>query len=223
MSNAERSSASGVRSLSAVYLAQLREHALALVWMGYQRMVSVDYSAAEEDTITGELARHMDEITQDETAPPWTEHYTVKEQVRSHTTEKFGKRRPIVDVEFERHKRGKRPRLRFEAKRLGRGATVGDYCGCEGLGAFVDCHYSRTHDEVGMLGYIQMGTEEEWRKKLERELVPRAHSVVSGGEWKRVEVVGGPPHTFQTRHADKFAVKFLLLHVLLRFSRRMTN
>jgi hypothetical protein len=126
-------------------------------------------------------------------------------------------------VEFERHKRGKRPRLRFEAKRLGGGATVADYCGAEGLGAFVECHYSRTHDEVGMLGYVQTGTEDEWAEKLKTKLIPKAHSVIVGGEWKRIESLGGPPHTFQTMHADKHAVNFLLLHILLRFARAMTS
>jgi hypothetical protein len=221
MSEVERTS--NETALNAVYLAELRDHALTLVWMGYQRMLPADYSKAEEDTITGELARHMDEITQDETAPLWTEHYSVKEQVRSHTSDKFGKRRPIVDIEFERHKRGKRPRLRFEAKRLGRGATVADYCGGEGLGAFVDCHYSRTHNEVGMLGYVQTGTEHHWSTKLEAELVPRVHGVIVGGEWKRVESVDGPPHTFQTIHKDKRAVNFFLLHVLLGFARLSIN
>jgi hypothetical protein len=219
MSDPARSRTTDIPALSAVYLAELREHALTLVWMGYQRMLATDFSEAEEDTITGELARHMDDITQDERAPAWTEHYTVKEQVRSHATDRFGKRRPIVDVEFERHKRGKRPRLRFEAKRLGRGATVPDYCGAEGLGAFVDCYYLRTHDEVGMLGYIQSGTEDDWAKKLEAELIPKAHSVIAGGEWTHVKVSAGPPYTFQTMHADKDAVNFVLLHVLLRFRR----
>jgi hypothetical protein len=49
-----------------------------------------------------------------------------------------------------------------------------------------------------MLGYIQTGTEEEWSEKLSEVLVAKAHDVISGGEWKRIEVGRRPPHTFQT-------------------------
>jgi len=150
MSVAERNQEGGTLTLHDIYILELREHALVLIWLGYQRMQQTDFSTAEEDDITGELTRHMDEIIQAEDTPPWAERYSVREQVRSHTPDKLGKRRPIVDVEFERCQRGPRPRLRFEAKRLGHGAGIGDYLGSEGLGAFLECYYSRTHNEVGM-------------------------------------------------------------------------
>jgi hypothetical protein len=141
MSVAERNQEGGALALHEIYIVELREHALVLIWLGYQRMQQTDLSTAEEDDITGELTRHMDEITQADDAPPWVERYTVKEQIRSYTPDRLGKKRPIVDVEFERHRRGIRPRLRFEAKRLGRGVGVADYLGSEGLGAFLDCYY----------------------------------------------------------------------------------
>lgn len=121
MSVAERNQEGSTLALRDIYILELREHALVLIWLGYQRMQGSDFSTSEEDDITGELARHMDEITQAEDVLPWADRYTVKEQIRSHTPDKLGKRRPIVDVEVERHQRGPRPRLRFEAKRLGRG------------------------------------------------------------------------------------------------------
>lgn len=219
MSAAERHRESGTLKLHEVYIIELREHALVLIWLAYQRMQQTDLSAAEEDDITGELARHMDEITQAEDAPPWAERYTVKEQIRSHATDKLGKKRPIVDVEFERHKPGIRPRLRFEAKRLGRGVGISDYLGSEGLGAFLDCYYSRTHNEVGMLGYIQDGHEQDWAEKLARGLASGHHRVLGDGAWERLTLANAPPHTYRTVHSDKEKARLLVLHVLLRFAR----
>ena len=217
MSVAEQNQEGDTLALHEIYIIELREHALVLIWLGYQRMQQADFSTAEEDDITGELTRNMDELLQEEDAPPWVEHYTVKEQIRSHTPEKLGKRRPIVDVEFERHKRGIRPRLRFEAKRLGRGVGVRDYLGSEGLGAFLDCYYSRTHSEAGMLGYVQSGTEQEWAAKIARKLISARHRLITGGAWKPLRIIGGPPHVYRTMHLDKGNIDIAILHVLLLF------
>ncbi len=218
MSAAEQDRATGAPTLHEVYILELREHALVLIWLGYQRMRGTDFSTAEEDDITGELTRHMDEVIQAEDAPLWAEHYTVSEQIRSHTPDKLGKRRPIVDVEFERHKRGPRPRFRFEAKRLGRGAGPGDYLGSEGLGAFLDCYYLRTHNEAGMLGYIQSGAEDQWADKLATRLNSSQYRVVKGGTWEALPVAEGPPHVYRTMHSDKNCVVLTVLHVLLLFA-----
>src|SRR5208337_5586090 len=96
--------------------------------------------------------------------------YEVREQVPLNVHEKHGKRRPKMDIEVERHRRGIRPCLGFEAKRLGRGETVGGYLGSEGLTAFLTGYYPTTHGEAGMLGYIQERTNDEWSAKLAREL-----------------------------------------------------
>ena len=217
MSVAEQNQEGDTLALHEIYIIELREHALVLIWLGYQRMQQADFSTAEEDDITGELTRNMDELLQEEDAPPWVEHYTVKEQIRSHTPEKLGKRRPIVDVEFERHKRGIRPRLRFEAKRLGRGAGISDYLGSEGLGAFLDCYYSRTHNEAGMLGYVQSGTEQEWAAKIARKLISARHRLIPCGVWEPLRIIGGPPHVYRTMHLDKDDIDMVILHVLLLF------
>lgn len=203
--------------LHEIYIVELREQALILIQLGYRRMAGVDYSVAEEDAITGELARHMNTVIEEVGAPPWTERYSVSEQVRSNAPGKTGKRRAIVDVEFERHKRGLRPRLRFEAKRLYSGSGVAAYVGDEGLGAFLNGHYSRTHNEVGMLGYVQQDTETDWAVKLAKRLVSPDHKIVTGGEWRALPCAGGPPHTYCSEHLDGVA-PLLVLHVLLQFT-----
>ncbi len=204
-------------ALYGVYIIELREHALALIWLGYGRMKATDFETAEEDDITGELVRQMNSVLEDSDGPMWTEHYSVSEQVRSDAKGKFGKRRPIVDVELERHKRGKKPRLRFEAKRLYAGSGVGDYVGDEGLGAFLDGYYSRTHNEAAMLGYVQIHTESYWARKLGAKLVAPAYRITVGGDWKQLEIVAGPPHTYQTSHSDLQGLPLFIFHSLLSF------
>jgi hypothetical protein len=190
------------------------------VWLGYQRMQPAPWAMAEEDDITGELVRHMRSVIQDEAGPPWIDHYSVTEQVRANIAGKLGKRRPIVDIEFERHKRGQRPCLRFEAKRLGRGAEISGYLGAEGMGAFLVGYYSRTHQEAGMLGYIQTSTEDAWAEKLSAELCakPAAHRLAEDGAWRRFSLPGAPPHCYQTNHLDTRSLPLLIIHILLRFT-----
>ena len=206
--------------LRQIYIAQLREHTLALVWLGYQRMKPAAFAAAEEDAITGELVRQMKDAIQDESAPSWTEHYSVCEQVRSNVVGTLGKRRPIVDVEFERHRQGPRPYLRFEAKRLGRGSGISAYLGNKGLGAFLIGHYSTTHQEAGMLGYVQTGSEDSWAAKLSTELQsrPTRHRLAEDGAWRQLVLTGAPPHAYQTKHLDTHSLPLLVVHILLRFT-----
>lgn len=205
-------------ALHAVYFIELREHALALVWLGYQRMKADDFALAEEDAITGELVKEMKSAIEDPKAPEWTEHYSVSEQVRSEARGKLGKHRPIVDVELERHTRGPRPRLRFEAKRLGKSAGVSDYVSSEGLGAFLDGYYSRTHNEAGMLGYVQTETENHWAEKLGAVLIAPAYRITAGGDWKHLRIVAASPHTYQTVHSDHEGMPLYIFHSLLCFS-----
>jgi hypothetical protein len=204
-------------SLDSVYVIQLHEHALALIWLGYGRMKADTFTEAEEDDITGELVKEMKSVIEESDAPDWSEHYSVCEQVRSDASGKRGKHRPIVDVELERHKRGKRPRLRFEAKRLGRGSGVSDYVGPEGLGAFLDGYYTRTHREAGMLGYVQAKSRRLWAGKLGAVLVAPAHRILAGGDFKHLRIQGASPFTYQTVHTDHEGLPLFIVHSLLSF------
>lgn len=215
-----RPSGDNAPHLYQVYTAELRVHATILVWLGYQRMESKAFAVAEEDDITGELVRQMKSVIEDESALPWIDHYSVTEQVRSDAAGKFGKRRPIVDIEFERHKRGQRPRFRFEAKRLGRGCGVGDYVGGEGLGAFLTGHYSRTHGEAGMLGYMQTGSGIFWAGKISAELRANAgrYQIADDGSWRKLDFSSAPPHCYLTEHFDEHKQPLFVVHILLQFN-----
>src|SRR6185369_15266938 len=83
--------ASKALSLDAVYIVELRQHALAIVWLGYRRMNANAFAKSEEDTITGELVKEMKQAIEADNAPEWTEHYSVSEQVRANTEGKMGK------------------------------------------------------------------------------------------------------------------------------------
>jgi len=204
-------------TLHAVYLIELREHALILVWLGYQRMKAQNFALAEEDAITGELIKEMKAVTEDTSSPPWVERYSVSEQVRSNAPGKLGKHRPIVDVELEQHRRGKRPRLRFEAKRLCKTSGVADYLGPEGLEAFLTSYYSRTESAAGMLGYVQTQTERIWAGKLGAKLNAPAYRIIKDGNWTHLNILSASPHIYQTIHADNESQQLFIFHTLLSF------
>jgi hypothetical protein len=219
MSSAGVGSKSSSFSLQSAYITQFRNHALSLLWLGYQRLNPSDFVNAEEDEITGELKREIVNVLEDSSSPKWVEHYFVPEQVRVNVKRRRGKDRPIIDIEIERSRRGKRPRLPFEAKRLGRGSNVGDYLGDDGLRAFLDGTYPTTHCEAGMLGYIQEDTEYNWAAKLSKRLskTPRPYKVTSNGQWTIYKCSQPPSNTYQSIHNNKTRNQIKVIHLLLLF------
>lgn len=206
-------------TLRNIYLAQFRNHSLELLWLGYQRLKPKQFEKEDEDVITGELKKEMINVLEDPKAPPWVEHYSVAEQVRKNIKKLTGKGRPLIDIEIEGIRRGKRPRLPFEAKRLGRGSYVGDYTGSEGLGAFLDGTYPTTHGDAGMLGYIQEDTETEWTKKISMDIQKKAKKlrIDPKGAWTVIPSKQPPSGVYQTIHTDKNKNPLHIIHFLLLF------
>jgi len=217
MNNSSAGSSPEPLALVTAYRRALRTHALILVALGYARMTPARFADAEEDAITGELTKEMKAALEDEAAPDWMQNYSVQEQVRSNPPGKEGKGRPIVDIEFERHKRGRRPRFRFEAKRLGRNHSAGAYFGDGGLEAFVSGYYDRTHEDAGMLGYVQSFDETKWSEKLSAQCNQRALLLGITEPWSAFARKGCPTHTFRTRHRDQSGRDLDVFHVLLGF------
>lgn len=217
MSDSSASSSAEQPGLDVAYRHALRTHALILVALGYTRMTPARFVDSEEDAITGELTKEMKVALEDEAAPDWMQNYSVQEQVRSNAPGKEGKGRPIVDIEFERHKRGRRPRFRFEAKRLGPNHSAGGYFGEGGLEAFIFGYYDRTHEDAGMLGYVQSLDETKWSKKLSAQCNQRALFLGIAEQWSAFVQEGFPKHTFRTRHHDQSGRDLDVFHVLLRF------
>jgi hypothetical protein len=216
MNSAALSSAS--ESLRENYVSELRVHAITLIWLGYRRLSSAAFCQAEEDHITGELLRAMRIVLQDSASPDWVDHYDVREQVPQNASGRLGKRRPKVDIEVERHQRGPRACIGFEAKRLGHGHSMGRYLGVDGLGAFLSGHYPTTHREAGMIGYVQELSSPEWSTKLAKRLSTASgqHSITAGGDFKSCDVESSMP-AFRSVHSDATGKSLLVLHVLLAF------
>lgn len=204
-----------------VYVAYLRRHAHEMIWMGYERLNPAAYALSEEPDITGELVRAMQDAMQDDNAPEWIVHYELpKDDPPLNVPGLLGKRRPKVDIEFVRVQPGTRPRLRFEAKRLGPKHPVGKYLGEDGMGCFLSGKYPVTHGEAGMLGYAQCGDEQTWADKIKAELDGNRnqYAVREDGAWQKVRIAPNLRHTYRSRHdrTDPLS-RVTVHHVLLRF------
>src|SRR5438034_8414522 len=92
--------------LHQAYAESLRSHAIILIWCGFHRLDAPRFASAEEDDITGELARAIRLVVQDPASPDWVDHYEIREQIRQNVAGKQGKWRPIMDIEIERRHRG---------------------------------------------------------------------------------------------------------------------
>lgn len=204
--------------LQDVYLDELRIHAIELIRMGYQQVPSASFVAMEEDDITDELVLAMRTAKQNPNAPAWVDFYEVHEQRPQNVAGKRGKRRPKMDIEFERNQRGPRPRLGFEAKRLGHRHTVNDYLGEKGMAAFLVEYYPTTHGEAGMLGYVQEDSVAGWSSKLAAEV---------NGDRERHRFVDWiiPPDSattsrelsFSSHHTTDTGNALRIVHLLLEF------
>lgn len=202
------------------YRASLRRHAHELIALGYRELRAEDFEKSEEPDITGELVRAMREVLERDTAPPWAEHYAIHDDPALSVPDRRGKARPRVDVEFERVARGPRPRLRFEAKRLGKYHGVRQYLGADGLGCFTSGKYPLTHPEAGMLGYVQSYNEVTWAAKIETALsqTPGTYGVVGDVSWQQSRITARLVHTYRSRHHCQALDENLdVFHILLRF------
>lgn len=209
-------------TLRQVYAASLRVHAHCLVAEGYARMDKATFARAQETVITGELVREMREyLESQDNAPTWAAYYTIQEDPPLNVEGRLGKDRPRVDIEFMRISPGPRPRLPFEAKRLNTstGHNVSGYLGPEGLGCFISGRYPMTHDEAGMLGYVQSDSDEIWAERIAAALRTRKkeHRAVDP-PFTHQDIHGSLRHTYLSHHLRNEGMAFSVNHVLLRFS-----
>ena len=134
--------------------------------MGHRRLDHQSFQSAEEPTITGELVRSMQEELEADTAPGWAAYLAIRDDPPQNVEGRLGKRRRRIDIEIERCSQGKRPRFRFEAKRLRDSASLSAYLGEDGLMLFVQGSYAPDNDEAGMLGYVQQKTPVAWSRHV---------------------------------------------------------
>lgn len=202
------------------YRRSLRTHAHELIAMGYREIRAEEFVNSQEPEITGELVRAMRELQERESAPPWVAYYTIHDDPPLNVPGMRGKKRPRVDIEFERVIPGMRPRLRFEAKRLRRNRDVGQYLGKDGLGCFTSGKYPLTHPEAGMLGYVQSDDETTWAAKIETTLrqAPDSYSIDGNELWKQCQIAPQLAYTYRSRHhCQTLGENIYIFHILLRF------
>jgi len=207
--------------MRATYAVALRHHAHELISEGYHRMDFWRYTDWEEPAITGELVRAMRSVLESEDSPDWAVYYSIADDPPLNVPGRVGKSRPRVDIEFERSGiRGCRPRLRFEAKRLGKtpGHTVSVYLGKDGMGCFLSGKYPLTHDEAGMIGYVQAGDEADWSDQIKTALVESSERYAVVSPSYRKQEICSMEHTYRSHHRAWSSSSVIAIHhMLLRF------
>ncbi len=209
-------------ALRPAYADALCKHAHWIIAEGYQRLEKAAFARAQEPTITGELVQAMRAFLESgEDAPSWVTLYSIHDDPPVEAGGRLGRSRPRVDIEFERIGAGRRPRLRFEAKRLcsPTGHTVAGYLGEDGLGCFLTGRYPTRDGEAGMLGYVQSGDTAIWAEKIAVQLIE------GGGEhgsltlpFERQQIHATLEHTYVSHHLGRDEEPLEVHHILLRFS-----
>lgn len=187
---------------------------------GYAMLDAAGLSSAEEEEITGELVRAMNEIADRPDAPSCVLHMAVSEEVRQNTGGRRGKHRRRLDIEIMRTSQGRRPRFCIEAKRLHRSDSVSEYLGPDGLSCFLSGDYAPMAPLAGMLGYVQRDEPIHWAQKIEASLHAdsRRYGLRKDGRWQAKEVVSSLADTYESRHDRATPGEpITIVHVLLRF------
>jgi len=214
--NGERKSGSDNKP---VYRTSFVSRSHRVLKMGYDHLDAASLASSEEEDITGELTRAMQEAVEDREAPGWAKNFWPSEEVRVQEDGRRGKRRRRIDIEIVQHQAGPRPRFRFEAKRLHSSASQQEYLGNDGMGCFLDGRYAREDDVAGMLGYIQQGSVDSHAAALQSALEgdPSMYAVVEDELWAAVSIVEGLS-TYRSAHRrPKPLTQIVLLHSLLAF------
>jgi hypothetical protein len=202
-----------------VYRVSFVRHSHEILKMGYELLDPPTFAGHEEEEITGELVRSMQDALQDRSAPTWAKNFWVGEETRVHDPTRRGKHRRRIDIEILKTQQGPRPRFRFEAKRLHDAASRRDYLGAEGLSCYLDGRYAKEDDIAGMLGYVQAGAMDFHAEQLQRTMARNleVYALEPDGHWKSSQVVKNLT-SFETRHRRKGSLPAIrLLHTLLRF------
>lgn len=205
------------------YLLGLREQIHELIRTAYSQMDTAAFQSSKEEAITGELVRAMNGVIEGDDPPMWALDLFAHEEVPLNVQGAQGKQRPRVDIEVVvKVQRGRRPRFRFESKRLRDSGSVSKYLGEDGLGCFLTGKYAARYEEAGMIGYVQTATEPAWAAQIAADLgeSPAKFGIREDGGWRHRPMVAGLAHTYETRHdrASPFG-PVCVSHVLLRFLR----
>lgn len=197
------------------YWQAFRKNVFILLWKGYSRLDHNHWTTAEEESITGELVRHIEDTLDDPEGPDWFCQYTIHEECHVHHPNKLGKHRRRLDIRFQHNQAIPRVHYEFEAKRLckNKKKDVSGYLGEDGLELFLSGEYGRRWPEAGMIGYVQSNHPGYWAEKL-------AHRLSSGiiEPWKEQPVID-ELLTYKTCHPRVEDLESIrIFHILLSFT-----
>jgi len=202
-----------------VYSDAFRGSAHRLILMGYERLDAASHQNSDEEDISGELVRVMNEVIQDDNAEDWLVPFSASNESPVDAPGRTGKSRR-VDIMIVMSQRGPHPQLQFEAKRLYNNGSARLYLGEEGLGRFLSGKYAHKHEEAGMLGYVQTDDEQTWADRIQARLDEgrNEYAVCEDGLWNKHTVIRGPRHTYLTRHNRTDPPRpIAIYHIFLRF------
>lgn len=199
--NAKRSTNQG--DFQAIFVRRVHQ----LIEMAYQRMQPVNrFELKKEEDISGELARHVDDLL-DDLNFPWMRFFSlaperhVDEPHKPEAQRRYGKHRKRLDFRFTCRQRKPVQRFIFEAKSL-RQSGAGQLLDEDGLGRILCGHYAREDSVAGLLGYVQIATVAEHSTALSEELRQKTdqYGITEEGHWTVVRFRNGPANTFRTTH-----------------------
>lgn len=218
MAISSRRSASGNPENRRFYATSFIRKSHGILKAGYDRMNPFAYASSDEEVITGDLTKAMQDELQEVNAPSWYKHFWATEEVHVHHATLKGKNRKRLDIEIIKSQTGKRPILRFEAKRLRTHADVGKYLGSSGLGCFLEGSYGADNDVVGMIGYVQRGATVVHARSIESMLSdnPDEYGIDGTPVWKP-QVIADGLETYRSRHLRESLPSADVLHTMLNF------
>lgn len=195
-------SANDDRARRALYRQRFVRKVHELLEAGTARAGMGRYYDKAEPEITGLLVTAIRATIEDIASPPWMSHFAIHDDPPVRSRGRLGKKRPRVDIEFERTQQGRHPRFQFEAKRLRSTASARAYLGPSGLGCFLSGRYGRELEDVGMLGYVQRGDQATWAQTIAALLAsePRRYFMRRDGRWQQVPLAPQLRHTYSSKH-----------------------
>lgn len=199
-----------------------------LLEAGYQKMRSSAYNGMAEPEITGELALHIENILREKKSPwqrPWSVHEEAPENEEhlSVTARKKGKKRKRPDIKLRFSGLRENLYLRFEAKLLTDSGSYEDLIGSDpkrhALARFLLRCYGREDRAGGLLGYVQIGTEQEHIDRVQLAFTDaKRYRITDDGAWTKTAWKKGPKHCFQTKHRrDGTKKPIAIFHTYLLF------
>jgi hypothetical protein len=195
---------------------------LQLLKLGYEMLTPERFATAQEEVITGELIRAIDDVLDN---PPsaiseWADSFWAQEDRRVQKRGRRGKRRLRIDISIHSSEFHPRARFHFEAKRLGGRNSVRKYLGPDGLGAYLSGAYAKAESDAGMLGYVQSEDERRWAMELERQLSAdsRQYACTSNPTLEAASLAEGLNFTYLSIHSRAAPMTpICIYHLLILF------